>query len=79
MGCTVGAVSILLLFCPVGDVFSVFVGILDSLLFCRGGGRVGISKEALDGSIVGIRDGVEGNTVCSLVEMLGGMLQKVCL
>ena len=28
----------------------------------------------MDGSIVGIRDGVEGNTVCSLVEMLGGMV-----
>ena len=29
----------------------------------------------MDGSIVGIRDGVEGNTVCSLFETLGGMVE----
>ena len=58
MGCTVGAVSILLLVCPVGDVFSVLVGVLDSISFCWGGGRDGIFEEALNGAMVGIRDGV---------------------
>ena len=32
----------------------------------------GIFEEALDSAKVGIRDGVEGNTVCSLIETLGG-------